>query len=177
MLVTDEILDAFDKQGNYVGTIERKKSHKKNAGVFHKVVHVWFINENNELLIQKRAACKPTCPNRWDIACAGHIESGESILTACERETFEELGLKVKPGDFIYVGELIHEEMNELTEQFIVKTAKDIKDMTLQVEEVSEVKWINIKDFKQLLYSDAFMDHSDDYKYFLSRFLTLHFDR
>ena len=170
-----EMLDVYNARGFKVGVIERKDAHKKDAGVFHKAVHIWIINEENKLLIQQRAPWKPTCPNMWDISAAGHVEEGETLLETCVRETFEEIGIKVDPKDFIYVGELVHKELWEFTEQFIVRINARIEDMTLQVEEVQQVKWIDIPSFKKLLYSKDFMDHSFTYKFFMHRFLSQHF--
>ena len=65
--------------------------------------------------------------------------------------------------------------MWEFTEQFIVRIDAKIEDMTLQEEEVQQVKWIDIPEFKKLLYSKDFMDHSFTYKFFMHRFLSQHF--
>lgn len=172
-----ELLDVYDKHGNLVGELERDKAHSKNTKVFHKAIHIWIVNSKGELLIQKRAACKKTSPNKWDISAAGHVDKGEKLLTSCERELFEELGIKLEFGDFIYVGEMLHKDQHELTEQFIVKLDVDLSKVKLQIEEVSEVKWINISDFKELVYSSDFLDHSKEYKDFMFRFLNLHFGK
>lgn len=172
-----ELLDVYDINGNFVDVLDRSEAHKKDAQVYHKAVHVWLVNKNGELLIQKRAACKKTCPNRWDISAAGHVDHGENLLTACERETFEELGVKIPKTNFIYVGEMLHKAQHEITVQFIAKSDVDIKDIIVQPEEVSEVKWIDVENFKTLLYSDEFLDHSKEYKDFMIRFLNLHFGK
>ena len=43
------------------------------AGDWHRAVHVWiFVQSTANVLIQKRAACKESWPNLWDISAAGH---------------------------------------------------------------------------------------------------------
>ena len=43
--------------------------------------------------------------------------------------------------------------------------------MTLQEEEVAEVKWLNFDEFKELLYSDDFCGHAAEYKDWLCKTL------
>ena len=75
-----EMLDVFDINGKHVGTMERKKAHGENAGAYHKAVHIWFVNDKGEILVQKRADFKYEHPNMWDIPSAGHVDAGESLL-------------------------------------------------------------------------------------------------
>jgi len=43
------------------------------AGDWHRAVHVWiYAQSTHRLLIQKRAECKESWPNLWDISAAGH---------------------------------------------------------------------------------------------------------
>ena len=44
-----------------------------------KRVKVLLINSKNEILVQKRAACKKNHPNKWDMPSAGHVDAGETI--------------------------------------------------------------------------------------------------
>lgn len=98
-----EYLDICDSEGNLTGQKELKSEvHKK--GLWHRSVHVWIINSKKEILIQKRSATKDNHPNEWDISAAGHVSSGEDFLTSAQRETEEEIGLKIRPEDFIQIG-------------------------------------------------------------------------
>lgn len=46
------------------------------AGDWHRAVHVWiYVQSTESLLIQKRAACKESWPDLWDISAAGHGEN------------------------------------------------------------------------------------------------------
>jgi isopentenyldiphosphate isomerase len=50
-------------------------------GDYHRAVHVWiFAESTQQLLLQRRASCKDSWPNLWDISSAGHISAGDSSL-------------------------------------------------------------------------------------------------
>ena len=90
----EEYFDVLNEKGNYTGRIEtREKCHKD--GLWHKAVHVWIVNDNNEILLQYRCAEKSLYPNLWDCSFAGHIGVGESSIEGLIREGKEELGIEV----------------------------------------------------------------------------------
>ena len=92
MHLNEEIFDVLNEAGEKIGVTERR-SEVHRLGLFHRAVHVWlFSPSTGELLLQKRASCKDSWPDRWDISCAGHISSGEESLPSAERELLEELG-------------------------------------------------------------------------------------
>lgn len=54
-------------------TAEHTQGAHCAAGDWHRSVHVWVYAQNTDsLLIQKRAACKDSWPNLWDVSAAGH---------------------------------------------------------------------------------------------------------
>ena len=47
-----ELLDAYNKYGEKTGEIiERDEAHRN--GTCHRVIHLWLMNKQNEILIQK----------------------------------------------------------------------------------------------------------------------------
>lgn len=54
----EEIFDVYTRNGKYLGTKTKSFCHSENPGVYHKPVWIRIINNNNEILVQKRAACK-----------------------------------------------------------------------------------------------------------------------
>ena len=160
----EEILDVFDIKGNYMGSKPRSYCHGENPGVYHKVVWIWIVNSKNEILVQKRSALKKKSPNKWDMPAAGHVASGESVINTCIRETNEELGLNVKKEDFIFLKELTIQSGWELAQIYLLKIDVDISNIKLQKEEVEEIKWLSFEEFKKLLYSPDFCNHSKEYK-------------
>lgn len=103
----EELLDAFDINGNFLGVKTKSFCHGENPDCYHKTVWIWIIDSSNRVLVQKRASCKKFMPNKWDMPSAGHIFAGEDVLSACLRETEEELGLKFAKESFIFQREFL----------------------------------------------------------------------
>ncbi len=146
-----EKVNVLDKFGNTTKKIVNKDiAHKKK--LLHPVVHIWIYNSNKEILIQKRAKDKKFYPNHWDVSCAGHISANESFLLSAKRELKEELGIKIKNDDLELIG-IIKDNTcwkniceNNWAYVYILKYDKQI--IQIQNEELSEVKWIPFKEFK-----------------------------
>ncbi|XP_023012762.2 8-oxo-dGDP phosphatase NUDT18 [Leptinotarsa decemlineata] len=57
------------------------------------IVACVILNEHDEVLMMQEA--KKSCSGKWYLP-AGHMEKGENITTACEREVLEETGMKIE---------------------------------------------------------------------------------
>ena len=132
----EEMLDTFDIHGNFLGVKPRSFCHSENPGVYHKPVWIWIVNDKGEILVQKRALTKKKSPGKWDMPSAGHIDAGESPIEGGVRETEEELGIKCKPEDFIFLKEFVNQRGWELVQVYLLKTNIKAEDMKLQKEEV-----------------------------------------
>ena len=154
-----EMFDLLDENGNLIGkTKDRNLVHRD--GDWHKAVHVWIINDDNEILLQRRSPNKDSNPNMLDISSAGHITTGNDSLTTAVREIEEELGLIVNPDDlqFIktikksskYTSDFIN---NEFDDMYILRTDAKASDMTLQKEEVTEVFFVPFDKFVEMVES------------------------
>lgn len=122
-------------------------------------------------MVQKRALSKKINPGKWAAPSAGHVDAGETLLEACVRETFEELGIKAKQKDFVFLKEWLIEKDFEFAENFLLKTNKSIAEMTLQKEEVECVKWLDYDEFVKLLYSENFCELPMAFKDWLVKIL------
>lgn len=160
----EEILDIYTIEGKYLGTRTREECHQKNPGFYHKPVWIWIVNSKNEILVQKRASVKKSFPNYWDMPSAGHVAAGESSIEGVIRETEEELGLKTKKDDYIYVGEYICEKTWEIGQIYLLKIDVEINELKLQKEEVDEVKWLSYEEFVKLFYSEEFIPYDEEYR-------------
>ena len=152
-----EKLDVLDENGNLTGkTKDRKLVHRD--GDWHKAVHIWIVNDNNEILLQRRVAWKDSNPNMLDISSAGHVVAGDSSLSAAVRELQEELGLKVNPEDLQFVKRIKKQSKytptfidNEFDDMFILKTDKTVSEMKTQKEEVAEVFFVSFEKFREMV--------------------------
>ncbi len=125
-------------------------------GLLHGVAHVWvwqIVNNQAEVLLQKRAQGKPTWPGLYDISAAGHIDLGEEPHTAALRETREEIGWELNADDLTLIA--VHRSFmtidtvieNEFQWLYLVRANQE-KEFVLQSEEVSSVVWKPLSQFE-----------------------------
>lgn len=167
-----EYFDILDEIGNKTGKIKlRNEVHRD--GDWHKAVHIWIINQNNEILLQRRCATKDSNPNMLDISCAGHLTAGDDSITGAIRELKEELNLDINPTELIFIKTLKNESKysetfinREFNDIYILKTNKNINDMKFQESEISEIIFVTYEQFKEMInnkQSDLLM-HNEEFK-------------
>lgn len=149
-----ELIEIVDEEGKYTGRIlPREEIHKRNF--LHNDVACFIINDNKEILLEKRSPNKKYSPNRYGL-CAGHVMLGESLKASLVREIEEEIGIKVNEDDLISFGEkeYIREETNShITYFYYIRLKLKESDFTIQ-EELTEVKWFKIEEIKELVASN-----------------------
>jgi isopentenyldiphosphate isomerase len=91
-IMSDELLQLVDREGNPVGTAPRSACHG-NPDLIQAVVHLHLFDLSGRLYLQKRAADKDRYPGRWDTSVGGHVAPGETPDQAIRREAGEELGI------------------------------------------------------------------------------------
>lgn len=160
----EEMLDTFDINGNFLSVKPKSYCHSQNPNCFHKTVWLWIVDTNGRVLVQLRSKNKSFMPNLWDISCAGHVAAGESAIDACIREVREELGISLSVNDIEFCGEIISIQFNELGQLYITKLDPSAHNITLQKDEVQDIRWLNYSDFVSLLYSDEFVPHHTECK-------------
>jgi isopentenyl-diphosphate delta-isomerase type 1 len=141
-----EIFDIVNEDGSSAGyQASRDDVHRK--GLWHKTVHIWVMNRQGNLLLQKRALSKETFPGCWDISCAGHIDAGETPLEAAVRELKEELGFIVHDRDLVFLFSVIQKFTfektsvidNEIVEVFLLHKDYSVNKIRYDKEEISDV--------------------------------------
>ncbi len=168
-----EKCDVFDKNLRHLGVRSKSFCHsKRNKKLFFKLSWVWIINENNEILVQRRAKNKKFGSLQWDMSAAGHVQASETPEECIARETFEEIGIQRNKKDFEFMG--LWENLKDFNFAYVylLKTPKSTK-FTLNKKEVFEVEWLSFDKFVKLIYSDEFCMHSKDYKDWIVRILKL----
>ena len=88
----NELFPVVDMDGNTIGSILRSEAHN-GSKILHPVVHLHVFNSEGELFLQHRPAWKDIQPDKCDTACGGHIDYGETVDKALQREVKEELGM------------------------------------------------------------------------------------
>lgn len=155
----EEFFDVLNERGEYINKVEsRNKCHKE--GLYHKAVAVFIVNSKNQVLLQKRSSKKKMWPNMWDITAGGHVLAGEFGFEAIIREIDEELGIKIDKNDITFIGastsenvkgDIINKHFNEF---YIINKDINISEITLQLEEVSEVSWFEKEEIMKIIQND-----------------------
>lgn len=174
----EEYFDVLDENGNKTGEVKlRSKVHKD--GDYHKTVHIWIVNNNAEVLLQRRCATKDSYPNMLDISCAGHLSSGDDSITGALRELKEELSLDVNPNELQLVKTLKKFSKytetfinNEFVDMYILKTDKSINDMHYQESEISEIFFVPYKKLKEMVENKQpdLLIHNDEFEILFDMF-------
>lgn len=124
-----------------VGIEEKLKTHQK--GLLHRAFSVFIFNDNNELLLQKRAIDKYHSPGLWTNTCCSHPQPNESNIQAGERRLQEEMGFTTSLHNvtsFIYKAELENNLVeHELDHILIGNYNAAVNPNAL---EVSDYRWI-----------------------------------
>lgn len=142
-----EIRDLYDINRNLIGkTI--KKDDKIPDNTYIMMVVIFIQNNNNEFLIQKRSLDKG---GKW-ATTGGHPKSGESSLQGIITEVKEELGIKIN-------NPILFKQANgknTICDLYYVKDDIDVAKITIQKEEVENIKWASIDEINNLMNNGEF---------------------
>lgn len=150
-----EIWDILDENGNITGkTVEMESGIVIPNGMYHQGADVWIINSEKKILIQKRAPQKKLDPNLWAMT-GGSVIKGESSLDTIKRETKEELGIELEVEKAIKIHH--YKTGNVWLDEYIVEQEIDLNDVIMQLEEVSDVKFMSFDEIEKLYEDNMFM--------------------
>ena len=102
-----------DRDDREIGTEEKLRAHE--TGALHRAFSVFVFDDQQRVLLQRRAAGKYHSAGLWSNTCCGHPRPGEDVGAAAARRLTEEMGIRVSltpRGAFIYQASLT----NGLTE-------------------------------------------------------------
>ena len=151
--------DLYDANRNLTGETIFKGEPIPN-GRYIIVVLVYIQNSKGEFLIQKRSLEK----NGKYASTGGHAKSGETGLLGMVTEIKEELGLEVEPSELELIFSGREDKEQVFFDLFYLKKDFDIKDLTLQKEEVDFVKWLSISEIDELIKNDLFFsNHAEEF--------------
>lgn len=167
-----EKFDILNPDGSPAGySVTRNEAHRK--GLLHRTVHIWIINSKNEILIQKRSPAKETHPGKWDVSCAGHLSAGDDSIGGALRELHEELGLQIEKSEIRFLftirqttaNSALNIIDNEFSDVYLMKKDLVVKELRLQTQELTEVKFIPVDELKRRVNDKdpSLAPHGDEY--------------
>ena len=140
----EENVILVDKNDTQIGLMSKLDAHKK--GVLHRAFSVFVLNNNNEIMLQKRAYNKYHSGGLWTNTCCSHQREGENSIEAGKRRLLEEMGFETELKiitSFIYKVEF----ENGLTEHELdyLLIGKYLKSPVINKQEVADWKWMKIE--------------------------------
>ena len=144
-----EYRDIYDKNKQLTGKIF-EKSDGVPEGYFYLMVVCFMQNNKGQFLMQKRV---PEKDGKW-ATTGGHPKAGENSLTGMITEIKEELGISVNPNELQLFKEA--KGKNSFCDLYYLKKDIDIKDITVQEDEVETVSWLTLDEINNLLKNGQF---------------------
>tara|TARA_B110000196_G_scaffold63837_2_gene53619 strand:- start:2703 stop:3239 length:537 start_codon:yes stop_codon:yes gene_type:complete len=139
----NEMVVLVNEQDHQIGLMKKIEAHEK--GLLHRAFSIFILNDDNELLLQKRALNKYHSPGLWTNTCCSHPRDNEDVLNAGNRRLVEEMGFKTELKPFLSFVYKVKFD-NGLTEHEFdhVLIGKYNKEPLINHEEVCDWKWIDL---------------------------------
>jgi isopentenyl-diphosphate delta-isomerase len=114
-------------------------------GKLHRAFSVFIVNNENKMLLQKRATKKYHSPNLWTNACCSHPAPNENIFDAAKRRVNEELGMEINNFEKLFSFQYKTELENDLIEHELdyVLWAKSDEIVKLNFEEADDFVFLS----------------------------------
>ena len=129
-------------------------------GKYRLSIHIWIVNDKNEILIQQRSASRKMFPNMWtntDGACI----AGETSIETVFRELKEELNVIPNIDDLELIAS--YKRKKDYVDVWLLRQNINIKDLKFNDNEVQAAKWVSIEEWKKLLIEEQAVKSSTDY--------------
>lgn len=135
-----ELVPLVNVEGEEVGCASRRDVHS-GSKLLHPVVHLHLINDNGEIMLQKRSTDKKIQPGKWDTFVGGHVDFGESVMDALVRESFEEVGVDAGNAAFVVRYEFESDVERELINVYILKSNISSDSVNYARDEIDDVAY------------------------------------
>ena len=139
-----ELRDLYDKDSNKTDKTYRKGDFIPE-GYYPMVVMVVIRNSDGKFLMQKRVEAKG---GDWGVT-GGHPKAGETPIEGIITEVKEELGLDFSNENFILYDSGC--DGKDCYKMYFVNKDIDIKDIKIQKEELTEVRWFSMDELKNMV--------------------------
>jgi isopentenyldiphosphate isomerase len=149
MINSQELIFAVDSEDNPIAPIPRSQAHAD--GIWHRISHVWVLNNKKQILCQKRSITKDTNPGKWEAFFGGHVGPSETYEEAAVKEANEELGLSFTQKDMHFFTKAKNEDSHHFQAAYYVMWNGSVQDLHIEKEEVQQVAWKDLADVENVL--------------------------
>lgn len=151
-----ELFDLYNADRKPLGST-MIRGENQPQGTCRIVVHCCLFSSEGKMLIQRRQDFKEGWSGMWDITCGGSAVAGENSDEAVKRELFEELGIKI---DFSKTRPVLTVHFDHgFDDIYTAIKDVDISTLTLQKEEVAEVKWATEDEINVMVNEGSFIPY------------------
>ena len=155
-----ELWDLVDAERHPLGMVHERGTPIPQ-GCYHVTVHICVFNAESQILIQKRTDDREVFPGLWDISAAGSALTKETSREAAHRETLEEIGLD---HDFTYEqAYLTVHGSSFLADWYLVDDDCDLDSLSIQKEEVAEIRWASLDEILAMKRSGKFIPYQNGF--------------
>lgn len=153
-----ELVDLLNNRKELTGeTCERNAVPE---GKYRLSIHIWIVNDKNEILIQQRSASRKMFPNMWTNT-GGACIAGETSIETVFRELKEELNVIPNIDDLELIAS--YKRKKDYVDVWLLRQNINIKDLKFNDNEVQSAKWVSIEEWKKLLIEEQAVKSSTDY--------------
>lgn len=139
-----ELRDLYDINSNKTDKTYYK-GDKIPEGYYPMVVMIVIRNSKGEFLMQKRVESKG---GDWGVT-GGHPKAGESPIEGIITEVKEELGLDFSSENIVEYDSGC--DGKDCYKMYFITKDIDLNDITIQEEELTEVRWFSIEKLKEMV--------------------------
>jgi len=148
-----EWFDLVTEDGVRTGEKALRSTCHGNPDLLHQAVHIFVVNTQGELFLQKRSQTKDIQPGKWDTSVGGHVDAGEEPFEAALRELREELGVEAGEPVFLY-----HYLWRSPVESEVIRSFRLSYDgpFQLQASELDDGRFWSLTEIESTLGKDVF---------------------
>ena len=153
-----ELVDLLNNRKELIGeTCERNAVPE---GKYRLSIHIWIVNDKNEILIQQRSASRKMFPNMWTNT-GGACIAGETSIETVFRELKEELNIIPNIDNLELIAS--YKRKKDYVDVWLLRQNINIKDLKFNDNEVQAAKWATIEEWEKLLIEEQAVKSSTDY--------------
>lgn len=143
-----EYWDLYDEKGKKTAIV-----HPRGVALppnhYHKITFVLIMNDQKELLLQKRSDWVRH-PNLWGFSAGGAVVMGETSTQGATRELYEELGVQreIKESDWWFS----FTSLQTFIDVYLINENIVLSSLDFSISgEVSEAKWVSTEELKHMV--------------------------
>ena len=122
-----------------------KKRYESKVAVF--LILMRKVNGKREILLQRR--CNTGyMDGKYDMACSGHLEKGESLSMALVREAKEEIDLDIKEENLKLVS-VIHPYKEDYINVFFITEKYEGTPKIMEHNKCDDLRWFDLDDLPE----------------------------